>query len=162
MSSVEKFKALVIVGDKAACKISELLAASNFEVTAAASASSVRKVKCVKALMDCYTADPDVFLKMWPLILDVTAGGFISEMVVGSLFYLECVASKQDLTITISLWRKRILALGQEGITKAAQKAAAYFVRGGQRVWARGVQDALNVNVRNRLDLIGDARKNGD
>ena len=164
MSAVEKFKALVIVGDTAACKINELLSEAKYTISASTNGVP-RRVKCVRVLMDCYTANPDAFLKVWPLILQVTNEESISELVVAAIFFLECMARKRDadMTITINPWRKRLTNLGSEGVVGACKKAAAYYARGGMRVWAKGLQDVLNRGVQHRLDLINDAAsRNGD
>ncbi len=163
MSAVEKFKALVITGDAAACKIAELLASANFEITSVTSAHSIRKVKCVRTLLTCYESNPEVLLKIWPLVIEIADDRVISELVVCSLFYLESAAFKEDRTITVAPWRKRILALGTDGIGDACKKAAAYYSSGGSRVWAKGLMDRLNHGVQNRLDLIkSDVLRNGD
>lgn len=154
MHSVDRFKALVIVGDSAALALKSLFEQYGYHTNPCVKHGSMGSVGCVGTLLECYQMDPECFLRVWPLLMDTLRGRSIHERVAASIFYAELAASKHGLTITKNPWSGRVIRLGLDGVLASANKASAYFARGGMKVWAKGLVDALNHGTRNKLEII--------
>lgn len=153
MTAVEKFNAKIMTGDMASIKVQEMVAKAGYKITKAGSAP--RTLACVSALQREVIQHPEAFDRVWPLIVEACGGDIITEHVVQSIGFIEHALEKKGAgeSLTRNPWRARVLALGGDGIANAAKKAAAYYAKGGSRVWASGVVDALNKGVQKRLSL---------
>jgi hypothetical protein len=158
MTAFDKFKALVITGDETAVAVQKIAEDSGYELSGSAGTGSSFKVKCVGALMINYRLCPEAYRNVWPILGELYGGKSMHEKVVSGLFHLEMCSLKNDISIARPPWRQRVLKLGAEQLVNAASKAAAYYCRGGNRVWAKGIMDLLNHGARNRLDVIGDGK----
>lgn len=47
----------------------------------------------------------------------------------------------------------RLKAIGAPRLVEGANKASAFFVRGGAQVWARGMLEEINKGLRNRFEM---------
>lgn len=137
-----RFKAKLLVGDPASAMIDELLTSYGRRISAGCGANTV---ECVRALTMHAEKDPMLLRRIWPLLMRLTEGRHLHERVVGSLMYIEKWASGASLTNP--KWEKRVLALGADGIIRAANEGAAFFSKGGPKAWALGVEKALNRNM---------------
>jgi hypothetical protein len=152
MTMLEKFKALVAINDPIAVKVKDLIREAGYRIETSVK-GGCKCVLCVKTLMDCYRTNPTVFMRVWPLILELCEDNPIQERLVQSIFYIESKMERQNLSLTVQPWKGRLLRLGYIGAINAAAKAAAYYSKGGPKVWSDGIVTALNVKTRNRLIL---------
>lgn len=159
ITAVETFRALCITGDEVAVAIRDLLNRSHIEIRREAKTPGT--VKCLSALMRCYKSNSVVFRAVWPLILESSRTTCVRQIVVESLFYIECRLRGTSDSLLSPPWRDRVVRLGSEGIINAASKAAAFYASTGVAVWAQGVVEALNRNVRKRLPIEFDRDKLG-
>jgi hypothetical protein len=152
VTSTEKFKAMVLLGDPAAVALQAMINESGY-VIATAAAPGRPVVKCVGILLTLYRRDPDIFTRVWPVLTEASAGGPILERVVASLVYIESKIADRGLSLTRQPWRGRLLAIGARKINDAAGAASAYYSKGGEKVWAEGALNAINKGCRNHLKI---------
>lgn len=151
LGGVDRFRALVATGNPAAVFVRDLCAAVHREVKATGAANSVR---CVMTLLKYAAQDPKTLEKLWPLINSLHEGEVISERIVEGLMYLEQHMPKGE-SLTDRKWHDRVLRIGAASLIEAANKASAFYARGGAKVWAIGMVQALNYKHRYRLILEG-------
>jgi hypothetical protein len=156
ITSMDRFKSLIAVDDPAALLVRGLLGEHGYTATNATNPGT-RTVKCVTLLLYWAREDPALLTRTFPLIVEAAGGEVIYERVVDSILYIEQQLSGSDSGVSLARqpWRGRLVGLGSAGILEAAAKAAAFYARGGRKVWAQGVVEALNRGVRNRLALPG-------
>lgn len=149
MSVVDKYRALLVVEDPVAIHVRELLDYANRSPDHAGDSNDGRAIRCLDYLMSAVAIDAKVFDDLWPLVIDVCEGRLITKKLVQGMFYIE-----RFLTNTSLLerhWRRRILQVGYDGITKSIDETAAFEGRSGAAVCANGVLRALNRGLRNKL-----------
>jgi hypothetical protein len=152
LSALDRFRAQVTVGDGAAVLVQRLLDEAGYTL-ATGVAVDVRQTKCVGVMLRLAQADRASFLRAWPLILEVAAGGPIYELVVHTIGHVERRLDGTGESLTQDPWRQRLVRMGTTGILDATTRAATYHGKRGVRVWAIGLVDALNRGLRNRLTL---------
>lgn len=150
VTSVEKFRALVVIEDPAAMLVQDLLSSSGKTPGAGTSQSTVG---CVGSLLKWANDDPSALVDVWPLIVSVSVGQPINQRIVDGLLYIS-KRMPEGSRLTDREWSKRVLKVGADGLLQGAAKASAYYAMGGVKVWAAGMVDAINRGCRNRLELV--------
>ena len=151
INSVEKFRAQVVVKDKAALIVEKMLSSSGHMAGRGTTAMSV---SCISLLTKLAKEDEDLLLRLWPLIVELSAGNHVNSRLVDGLFYIENRMQNNE-SLLQKKWRDRVLKVGRDRLLDSAAKASAYFAQGGARVWAGGIVEAINHGHRNLL-VIGD------
>lgn len=147
----DRFRALVITKDEAALFVEELVLGSGFRF---GRDCGPRSVTCVGTLYQAAKGHPGALKEIWPLVVEICEEAGVHERVVTSLVYIQSRVSKDGASLTQNPWKDRLLRMGRQGIVDATSKAASYYARGGAKVWASGVVDALNKGLRtNRLNI---------
>jgi hypothetical protein len=91
--------------------------------------------------------------RVWPVAVAAAHGAPIKERVLDGLCWAEA-RMPEGKSLSKNPYRDRLIWLGMDKLGDAASKAAAYYARGGARVWAAGIVEVLNRNTRsNRLEL---------
>lgn len=144
LTGTEKFRARVTAGDAAAIKVSDLLRAYGYRLTE--NGHDVRGgVKCV-TLLASLAQEGDEILHA---VLEVYRSGFdshaIRERVVNGLAELY---RRRAADLSSKRFIQRCSAVGHDAVVEATAKAAAYYARGGARVFAEGIANALNKGLR--------------
>jgi hypothetical protein len=152
LSALDRFRAQVTVGDEAATLVHRLLEEAGYAL-ATSVAFDGRRTKCVGVMVRYAKEDRESYLRAWPLILEVAAGGPIYERVVQAIAYVEQRLGGTGESLAKDPWHQRLVRLGPHGIRDATARAASYFVKRGEKIWAMGLIDALNRGLRNRLVL---------
>jgi hypothetical protein len=153
LTSIERFKAQIEAGDEAARLANQLLADADYRIVTK-TAPETRTTKSVGAILRAIRLDRDVFLAVWPVILEVSAGGPIHSRVIETLFYIERRLVGTAVSLTRGVWHERIVKLGADTIVRETAAAAAYHHASGDAVWARGLVECMNRGMRsNRLVL---------
>jgi hypothetical protein len=155
VTAVAKYRPQLLSGVPEAKVVQELCDAAGRKVAAFASQGTVT---CVASMMRLAKEDPVRLRRIWPLVCDICVGQGIHERILQSLVYIDKNMSGPEL-LTDRRWRSRLLSLGHEGILGGANKAAVYYAKGGAKVWALGVVEAMNKGLReeNRLKMQSDA-----
>lgn len=100
-------------------------------------------VRCLSAVVAASRNARQELCRVWPLTVRVCQGNALHERVFGALMYLECNLIDGQ-SIADRRWREKIERLGYKGILDAAHRAAAFYAKGGPKVWALGVMQELN------------------
>ena len=114
-------------------------------------------VRCLGALVAAARNTRKELEVVWPLVVQVCHGNVLHERVLGALMYLECNLVDGQ-SVVDKRWREKILRLGFKGIQDASQRAAAFYSKGGTKIWALGVMQELNKGCRTHtLSIRGDS-----
>jgi hypothetical protein len=154
VNAVEKFRAQVSVGHPDAVMVHGLVSSASYVVSMGTHDGAVR---CVRTLLEWAHSDPQMLTEMWPLVLELSARGPIQQRIVDPLCYLESRLRNtgdhdtEQRSILKAPWRERVLRLGVRGIIDSGKTAAAYYAKGGAKVWSKGLLKALNKGARHRL-----------
>jgi hypothetical protein len=153
LKALERFKAQLVVGDKAALLVDELMREHSYRPADTSHPGKV--VKCVSTLYLYSQRSPDLFRRMFPLIVAVCEGDTILEKIVKSLMYIQERLEENGSCHSLLAypWDKKVVSVGRLGIIRACDKAASAYSTGGPKVWAFGVVGALNHRMRTQLDL---------
>lgn len=150
LTARDTFRAKMTSGSEAAALVDRLIRESGRSISEASSSTSVA---CLALLVRLAESDQDLLLKIWPLVVEVADGAPLHNRVVETIAFIESRATNGSLLE--AKWKARLLALGVHGIVDAAAKAAAFYASGGQKVWSRGVLNAINKGMRNKLTVRG-------
>lgn len=153
MSAVAKHKAAVIAGDDMAIRIQALF--DELGVVAAENSESPNQVRCVAMIRrkaeDNFTAAETVFR----LSLDLArqSNVAVQERLFSGLWYLH---RNVEGGLDAPRLRKRIKEVGALRLVDAAQRAAAFFSRGGDKVFATGMLETLNKGLQKRFAFVAE------
>jgi hypothetical protein len=152
MAMVDRFKAQVMTADEQALKAKALIAQSGREISRA---SHPKTFSCLSSLMRCLKHTEDATERVWPLLIAICDGHSFHKNLLEAVVLLES-RCPEGVSLALPPYRQRIAAIGYERLLRATAEAAAYYARGGAKVWASGVQKELNHRARtNRLDVLG-------
>jgi Family of unknown function (DUF6551) len=149
LTGFDRYGALLITKDPAALLVQKLCAATGREVS---KWQSPRTVRCVATMLRFAGNQPAVFTRVWPLVHELHHGISVSDRVLCGLVYIESHLPEGQ-SLSQPRWKARILRLGYNEISDGIAKATAYYRRGGERIWARGVLDTINRGLQHRLVL---------
>lgn len=150
LTSVERFKAQLETGDPTATLVDRLLSEAGRSASVSVSGDGSTTIRCISVMMNAARTNPDRLTRVWLLVTRLCDGRFINEMLLDGLLMLDAKAKEP---ITAERWSERIISVGPERLLEAARRAAAYYAKGGAKVWSLGMLEAINKGLRNRLKL---------
>jgi hypothetical protein len=150
VTGVEKFKALIVTEYAPALVVEQLI--TSIGRTASKNLGTTT-ITCIALLIKLATLNKDLLIRIWPLIGEISKGKNIGEKLIDGLFYIESNMVDGE-SISDKLWSKRIEKVGIDELNLGAQRAAAFYVRGGSKVWAMGMMESINRGLHNKLQLI--------
>jgi hypothetical protein len=158
LSGVDSFKALVVSGDPIALKVQDLIRAAG-RVVGETSAIG-KRIRCVKAMYNCMSTNSGAMERVWPLIIELSSDQEVDNRLVQGMHWLEghlvdVTGGKRSLTE--SELRRKLSIAGYSAILRSIGDAAAYYHRGGQLVFARGILKVINHKRRSKLRMRGDS-----
>jgi hypothetical protein len=149
ISSLDKFRAQIVTNDRNALIVQSLIEGAGRTASEAASSGTVR---CLAVLMRQAAADEGALRRVWPLVVEICRGEALHQEVAESLFFIETRCTG-NVSIVLPPWRQRFERLGHSGIMRAAREAAAYYAKGGAKVWAKGVLREVNKRCHTKLAI---------
>lgn len=157
LTTYEQWSADMVAGDEATLFASELITSAGRTPSENAHSGTVR---CLAAVVSAARSSRKELIRVWPLAVDICSGNAFHERVIGGLMYLECnLADGQSLSDR--RWRDRLLKIGYGGIMEATNRAAAFYAKGGPKVWALGILQEINKGIRvSPLSIRADGRCN--
>lgn len=153
VSAVEKFNAMLVVGNEEALLVNDLIKASGRQIHAHHSSKST--IKCVARILTHAKINKEVLKDMWPLIVDISEGQPFRETILDGLMYAEIALRKQGKSLLEKHWSERLTKIGSLSLHKGAIEASQYTGFGGGRVWAFGICKVMNSGLRKRIELPG-------
>jgi hypothetical protein len=140
-----------MTGDPAALHVSDLVEREGRKLSKNLGATTL---SCVGLMLRQARQNPAALDSVWAVVTAICAGKPIYERLLDGLFYIETHIADGE-HITDAAWLKRIIKAGPEALNDHANRAAAFYSRGGAKVWASGMIEVLNKGHRNRLEMLG-------
>lgn len=150
VTAVEKFRAEIHVGDKAATAIAKMISDAGLKPAKAAGKGNVA---CVKALTDCWEDSATGLGAIWPLVVSLGDKAGVHNRIVKGLFYLQ----QKGVDCADSFFVERMNKIGQQELVDQIQRLSRAFMGGGgEKVWARAIIDRYNHGLRsNKIVIVG-------
>ena len=151
MSSIEKLKGLTASGDEIASYVTREF--DRLGLVIKKTATKAMEIKCIAVCQKLAGKDRQSFSDTLELCCELSRNEQvpISERV---LFAIEYINQNTDEGINNKRLRKRIIDVGHLAILNGANKASAYFSRGGEKVWAEGAISTINKGLRIPFSLV--------
>lgn len=143
-SSIERFKALKESGDVDAIYLQDQFDRLKIRITS--HAKNPLEIQSIQAPLNIIHRDKVQFYKLVNLISELCKDSPINEWILSGLDY---IGEKHDLEN--QRLHDRILKIGPHRITESAKEAAAYYKRGGRKIWAYGILREINRGLRQRF-----------
>jgi hypothetical protein len=150
VTAVAKQKALVAAGDETALFVNQLYEELGLEMRATAAGPG--HIKCVARCMQFANESRQDFRLVLQLTAELcTAKGMpVAERLMESLWFLHFNVEGGLLDKRLN---KRIREKGARVLLDAANRAAAFYSRGGAKVWANGILEELNKGLQHKFSL---------
>jgi len=155
LTGVDSFKAQVAAGDPIAIAVNDMVHSTGRVIGTATDAKTVR---CVAMLYTCMQSNATAMKQLWPLICELCADESIDNRFVAGLHWLETRLvdqNEEERSVLEASNRRKLAEAGIRKILHSIGDAAAYYHRGGQAVFAKGILNVLNYKRRNILKLRG-------
>jgi hypothetical protein len=154
LTGIDKFKALLTIEDDSALLVHNLITRAGYRISSQPT-SGEPYIKAVTTLLKYAASNPELLKQIWPLWLLIANGGPLYERVMGATWFIESSLAGSSVSLLKNPWRVAIINLGNKGILDAIARACAFYAKGGERVWASGVIEALNRGRRtNRIKIV--------
>jgi len=149
ITSVDRHRALVIVGDEAAIHCQTLIEASGRDISRD---SRPTTFACLTMLRKHVTQNQNTLDALWPTMLLLCDGEVFHEQLLDGLMFLETHIA-DGKTLTAGKWQKRLLKIGYSELLKGIKTASAAYARGSAKICAIGILAKLNHGVRDNLEM---------
>jgi hypothetical protein len=152
VSAMAKFKAETATGNETALFVRDVITEARLKF--ASKPHGMGEFKSIAMAMKLAAADPDGFRDVMLFASELAHASHspVQERLVSGLHYLH---THIEGGITQPRLRARLKQIGPYDLVIAANKAASFYARGGARVWALGMLEAVNYNLRNKFALTG-------
>jgi hypothetical protein len=151
LNSLAKFRAATTAEQPAAVLVRQLIDAVGRTASDSAKGTTVR---CLSLMMTHAQKQPEILKRVWPLIAEVCIGRPVHERILDGLIYIENNLPEGE-SLQDKEWRKRVLRVSYDGLLGAANRFAVTYVKGGAKIWALGMVDAMNKGCRIHMKLAG-------
>lgn len=153
MTSVDRLRAAAVAGHKPAIQFKALCERLGLILTP--NGNSPNTTKSANWGMRRMEEDPTATTIVMELASELCNIDHIAvqERLLGGLWYIH---KNCEVELTNPRLRERIRSRGARSLLDGANKAAAYYSRGGDRVWASGMMDTINKGLRTRFKMRGD------
>lgn len=155
LSSKDRFRAQLVSGNQDAILVETMIKSSGRSVD---SRSPGTGIECLTALMSIVREDANNARIVWPLIADICEGERIDNRLVQGIAYLErrlLDENGEKRSLLESDNKRKLIEAGLSSVLKAIGEAAAFYHRGGQVVFARGILNIVNYRRQKRFKLKG-------
>lgn len=147
MSSIDKFKAQIAAGDAVAKFVQQTT--ENLGIKFKKTAKNPKELQSVIWCIERAKENAKAFSDVLTLAAELCEQKPITSRLLDGIFYIHT----NGLPITDIGTRKHFFRVGAERLEDAANKASAYYSKGGAKIWADGMLDCINKGLRNRLSI---------
>lgn len=153
MTSVDRLRASAVAGDDAAKQFESLCKRLGLLLTS--SGHHPGTIKSAGWGMRRMAEDPIATMIVVELAAELGSADHVSiqEKLLGGLWYLH---KNCEVNLTDPKFRQRIKARGAKSLIEEANKASAFYSRGGDKIWAIGMLNTINKGLRTRFRMRGD------
>lgn len=141
--------ALTTIGDPAAMLVSKLVKDSGRSLSCSSNAT---QVGCVRALLLWAKTSGDKLEKLYPIVSDICAGNVLHGMLLSGIMYLE-TNFEDNNSLLDPVIKNRLLKIGFSKLVEAIEASRTYHGKGGPRIAAIGVLNAINKGRRINLAI---------
>lgn len=149
LTAVAKFPAKIEKGDEVAIRLSRLISSSG-RYGGMSTTSSASTIGCIAALESCAMRNFPALERVFPLIKDLCEGSAMHKQIVQALHYIECQHESDSFSISVDPWRSRFMAIGFDGLLRAAKNYSLARGKSTEVSWAIGMASAVNKGMRSR------------
>jgi hypothetical protein len=141
VSGIDKFKAMIVAGDKSAIGLNAVLQSTGHK---ASSTSSTKGVACLLCLWKLFKRDEAQFKSLWPLLADMCTGTTIVDGLVRGIWGCELKANEKKLSLTNPPLRTALIQVGGAVLAAEIRREVGIVGRGGERVESAAVLKWIN------------------
>lgn len=145
MSSIDKFKAKIICGDKDAIFVDSTF--NDLGVKISRQARGRMQLKCVGWALRAAKEDRISFCLAMNVVVSLCRNSFIPEALADGIFYLLTKSVVDDRMV------ERFNKIGRDQLLEATRKAAIYRSAKRKETWAEGILNEVNKGLRNKYEL---------
>lgn len=150
ITSAARHKAMVASGNQTAKFVQAQIDALGLFVST--NSKTAGAVKCIGLCMRRAEEDRERFARVMSLVAEMVKneGMFVPERVIDGVWFLDanCGEGLHDKRLV-----QRLREKGAKSMLDAANRAAAYYARGGAKVWADGMLAELNKGLHRKFTL---------
>jgi hypothetical protein len=150
LTGIERFRAKVTSGDPVATKVDHFLRLYGYRITD--STETRHGVKCVTLLCSIAERNDAALAAVLAVYKDAFESRALRERVAAGLAEL---VFREAADVTSKRFLLRCATVGHKEIEQSIGRACAYYSRGGARVFAEGIANALNKGLRIPLVDVG-------
>jgi len=149
VTPLEKHKAMLMIGNKAAIVVQDLIDQAGRSMSTMTGPSSI---SCVARLTVCAENNEAKLRNIWPLIVKLASGEGLTGTLVEGLLSIE---SRLDYGVSLmdDKWLERTLKVGYKKLIDGAARSVAYHGKGGAKIWGMGMENAINHGLKYRLPI---------
>lgn len=150
VSAIDKHKARIVAEDETAIKIQQTL--DELGLTISKSANGPGQFGAISWAYRRAAEDYESFRKVLALAAETSRNASmpVAEKLVDGFWYVD---RNYEGGVTEKKIAARIRHVGADRLLEGALRAAAYFARGGARVFAQGMMDVLNKGLHSKFEL---------
>jgi hypothetical protein len=153
VTAIQKQKALVVAGDETAALVQDTINRCGLEVRS--TTNGVDQIKCVALCIRLATEDKNAFRQVLSFVAELSKkdGVAVKERLLEGVWFLHrhCGNGLDDKRLN-----RRLRDIGAEQLLEAANRAGAFYARGGAKVWADGMLNACNKGLHNKFAIGAD------
>lgn len=152
--SIDHFRASLAAGDSEAIELDILL--KDLGIKLVPYVKQYSEMQCIGMIRQHFATDPIRTERSLRACLRLTRSGDepLFESLVSGMFYLDgCISSDQGVNDPRFL--RKLDSLGGQKVLESINRAKAYYVRGGAKVFAQGILDAVNHGLHKRFEASG-------
>lgn len=149
ITSIDKYKASVAANDEIAKYVKESF--RKLGIVPKQTTNNPREIKCLDWCISRATEDKIAFFEILSLAAELCENCPIPNILLDGLFYINKHTADGVFDKRIN---QKIRRIGALGLTQAAKRASAFYVKGGAFVWARGMLEDINKGFRDKIVFI--------
>lgn len=155
VSAVAKHRAAVVAEDRIAVELQAIFDEFGVTVTPTHDGNPDH-ISCVASAAKKVGENPDDFKLVFGVAIELARAGQdqLPAILLDGLWYLN---RNLEGGLANTRLRKRLFDIGAVRLIEGANRAAAFFAKGGSKVWATGMLEVLNKGLQKRFAFSGDA-----
>jgi len=152
VATVDKFKAMVLAGERHALVVQDMVSSIGRNVSGAAGATTLA---CIGQILSCVRTDEAAIKRIWPVLGELCSGQVISGEIIKALFFLETHQSP-GVSLSQPRWRQKIISTGLSKLVERMQASATHYGNRHARALSEGCGLLLNHGARtHKLHIVG-------
>lgn len=148
ITGLDKFRASIAAGDETAIYVAKVF--NDLGIVTSQNSNKARGIKSMGWAMAKAKENRESFETVVTLASDICSERSLHEVLLDGMYYLN---NKANIDLNNKWLRDRIKKIGPDALIESGKRAAAYFARGGAKIWAEGMLSEINKGVRNKVTI---------